>query len=114
MSCVYILKCSACRISFGSGALEPVRIQEEGEILPLVSFTAFTLEMNNVRSPYIQTPLYGNSFEDIEKGKVASEFADSIIRQGFVRKVFGGYQTSKGNFVFRGIRETRLTILCTT
>ncbi|GAX83121.1 hypothetical protein CEUSTIGMA_g10547.t1 [Chlamydomonas eustigma] len=45
--------------------------------------------MSNVRSPYVQTLPFGNSFDDIEKGKVASEFADSIIRQGFVRKVFG-------------------------
>ena len=40
------------------------------------------------RSPY--APPVGGFVDDIEKGHQLHEFGDAIIRQGFVRKVFGG------------------------
>ena len=38
------------------------------------------------RSPYA---VGHGSIDDIEKGHLMHEFADAIVRQGFVRKVFG-------------------------
>lgn len=38
------------------------------------------------RSPYA---ISHSSIDDIEKGHLMHEFADAIVRQGFVRKVFG-------------------------
>lgn len=48
------------------------------------------------RSPYAPPP--GGFVDDIEKGHQLHEFGDSIIRQGFVRKVFGGSLRLHGIF----------------